>query len=250
MTGQILCEATDPRWKAFRKRLITASEVSALWDENPWLTREQLLRRKAVGDDSFVLSGPMWWGQTLEVPIIESFGNILGVRVEPKNVLYGGGVKPTREGLSERLSEPDNPVVGFALGATIDGLTEAPGGSNGPSLQEVSQHPACTPAVIKLFEACSAKIEGTGILEVKNTSAWNKKNWWDGKKKRALVPPYYWAQVQLQLYLSGYPWAIICALVGGRELIPSLILPSKPFVDRLLPAIEEFWLDVYNYGDE
>ena len=51
-----------------------------------------------------------------------------------------------------------------------------------------------------------------GVLEIKTTSLWNKKDWEDD-----VIPQYYYAQVQHYLMLTGYKFAYIAVLIGGQQ---------------------------------
>ena len=51
-----------------------------------------------------------------------------------------------------------------------------------------------------------------GVLEIKTTSIWNKKEW-----EEDTIPQSYYAQVQHYLMLTGYKFAYVAVLIGGQE---------------------------------
>ncbi|MCL4581428.1 hypothetical protein YWH7199_08470 [Fusobacterium nucleatum YWH7199] len=51
-----------------------------------------------------------------------------------------------------------------------------------------------------------------GVLEIKTTSIWNKKEW-----EEDIIPQSYYAQVQHYLMLTGYKFAYIAVLIGGQQ---------------------------------
>ena len=79
---------------------------------------------------------------------------------------------------------------------------------------------------------------GTGLLEIKTTSAFNKKDW-------EIEPPvYYQIQLQHQLAITGHDWGAIVVLIGGQELV----YQDMPRNDRLIEHLEDeeaaFWRNV------
>jgi putative phage-type endonuclease len=56
---------------------------------------------------------------------------------------------------------------------------------------------------------------GPGICECKTSSAWNVNNW--GPDGSTQFPDDYLIQVQHQLAVTGWNWAILAVLIGGRD---------------------------------
>lgn len=73
-----------------------------------------------------------------------------------------------------------------------------------------------------------------GDLEIKNVSVFNS----DWKKD---VPLYVQAQVQHQLAVTGFEWAVVAALIGGNKLETREIERDKDFIAELEAKAEEFW---------
>lgn len=77
--------------------------------------------------------------------------------------------------------------------------------------------------------------EGRGILEIKTTSEWNKKEW-DGDK----VPNHYMSQIQHYLAVTGYKWAIIVVLIGGNKMKDFYIDRDDEIIEMLIEKEREF----------
>lgn len=225
----VVCTDDDPDWLSHRAQLITASEISILFQDTKWKTRDDLVREKRTGESDFEPTHKTWWGQHMEVPIMRAYGKIVGAPVRPLNALFRHPTLP--------------------LGATIDGLTRRPRPRN-----EVSDHPAWTherdgrrypsPYLSNFYdelEEYSDAVTGTGLIEIKNTYGWKIKPRWVED-----IPSYYWAQVQAQLWVTGYKWAVICPKVGYCDIVPRLVLPSEKFRVEATRLVKEFWDDVRN----
>lgn len=77
-----------------------------------------------------------------------------------------------------------------------------------------------------------------GDLEIKNVGAFNA-DWRDGGNTE--VPLYVQAQVQHQLAVTGFGWAVVAALIGGNKLETFEIERNDEFISELEAKAEEFW---------
>ena len=77
--------------------------------------------------------------------------------------------------------------------------------------------------------------EGRGVLEIKTTSEWNRKEW-DGDH----VPNHYNAQLQHYMAVTGYKWAIIVVLIGGNKLRHWYIERDDEIIEILIQKEKEF----------
>jgi len=77
--------------------------------------------------------------------------------------------------------------------------------------------------------------EGRGVLEIKTTSEWNKKEW-DGDK----VPNHYMAQIQHYLAVTGYKWAVVVVLIGGNKMKELYIDRDDEIIEMLIEKEKEF----------
>jgi putative phage-type endonuclease len=77
-----------------------------------------------------------------------------------------------------------------------------------------------------------------GDLEIKNVGAFNADWREDGA---AALPLYVQAQVQHQLAVTGFGWAVVAALVGGNKLETFEIERNPEFIAELEAKAEEFW---------
>lgn len=84
--------------------------------------------------------------------------------------------------------------------------------------------------------------DGRGVLEVKTTSEWNKKEW-DGDH----VPNHYMAQIQHYLAVTGYKWAIIVVLIGGNKMKDFYIERDDEIIEYLIQKEKEF-MDLVESG--
>jgi putative phage-type endonuclease len=77
--------------------------------------------------------------------------------------------------------------------------------------------------------------EGRGVLEIKTTSEWNRKEW-DGDK----VPNHYMAQIQHYMAVTGYKWAIIVVLIGGNKMTHFYVDRDEEIIEMLIQKEKEF----------
>lgn len=129
------------------------------------------------------------------------------------------------------------------LGATLDGLVTfdntpppadipvALADFSDPIMDEVHQQDWET---MSSYPGLDEFPHGIGLWEQKTTSQWGMKSWKDG------VPGYYMAQVQLQLAVTGLPWAII-SCTGDRDRVACLVRPDALMQAELKQAAKEFW---------
>lgn len=79
-------------------------------------------------------------------------------------------------------------------------------------------------------------LDGSGVLEAKNTNAFRIDDW------EAEEPPTIYAvQVQQQLAVTGYDWGVLVALVGGQKLRWFVIERNQSFIDMMLEEEADFW---------
>lgn len=95
----------------------------------------------------------------------------------------------------------------------------------------------CTPDAFQ----DDTSIIGTGLLQIKTTSEWNKDDWRDGN-----VPLHYQVQVQHELAVTGCRWASIACLVGGQKLEWVDVERNEPFIEALIARLKDFWACVVN----
>ena len=77
-----------------------------------------------------------------------------------------------------------------------------------------------------------------GDLEIKSVGAFNS-DWRDGKD--LTLPLYVQAQVQHQLAVTGFGWAVVAALIGGNSLKTIEVERNQEFIDELETKAVEFW---------
>lgn len=75
-----------------------------------------------------------------------------------------------------------------------------------------------------------------GVLEIKTTSLWNKKEW-----EEDTIPQSYYAQVQHYLMLSGYKFAYVAVLIGGQEYKEFKVERSEEDITLIREKATEFY---------
>jgi putative phage-type endonuclease len=80
-----------------------------------------------------------------------------------------------------------------------------------------------------------------GDLEIKNVGTFNAD--WRGENGVEL-PLYVQIQVQHQLAVTGFSWAVVAALVGGNKLETFEVERNAGFISELEAVAEAFWLRV------
>lgn len=75
-----------------------------------------------------------------------------------------------------------------------------------------------------------------GVLEIKTTSLWNKKEW-----EEDTIPQSYYAQVQHYLMLSGYKFAYVAVLIGGQEYKEFKVERSEEDIALIREKATEFY---------
>ena len=75
-----------------------------------------------------------------------------------------------------------------------------------------------------------------GVLEIKTTSLWNKKEW-----EEDTIPQSSYAQVQHYLMLSGYKFAYVAVLIGGQEYKEFKVERSEEDISLIREKATEFY---------
>lgn len=78
--------------------------------------------------------------------------------------------------------------------------------------------------------------EDCGVLEIKTTSVWNKKEW-----EEDTIPQSYYAQVQHYLMLTGYKFAYIAVLIGGQQYKEFRVERSEEDIELIRNKASEFY---------
>ena len=77
--------------------------------------------------------------------------------------------------------------------------------------------------------------EGRGVLEIKTTSEWNRKEW-EGDH----VPNHYMCQLQHYMAVTGYKWAVIVVLIGGNKMSHWYVDRDEEVIKILIEKEREF----------
>lgn len=100
----------------------------------------------------------------------------------------------------------------------------------------ILQHPEHPFMLANLDRIIIDKEKSNGILEVK-TSGINMKALWEGDR----LPDYVALQVHHYLAVTGYGYAYVAVLIGGREYKHQLIERDQEVIDYLVKIESDFW---------
>ena len=78
-----------------------------------------------------------------------------------------------------------------------------------------------------------------GDLEIKNVGAFNAD--WKSEGGGISIPLHIQAQVQHQLAVTGFTYAVVAALIGGNKLETFEVERNQDFIEELEAKAEEFW---------
>jgi predicted phage-related endonuclease len=87
-------------------------------------------------------------------------------------------------------------------------------------------------------DICDGCARYMAVVEAKNVSWAKASDWREG------VPPYVYAQVQWQMWVTGAPVAVVSALVAGeyqRHEVPR----DEAFLAEAVPIARAFWADMH-----
>lgn len=79
--------------------------------------------------------------------------------------------------------------------------------------------------------------QGPGCLEIKTTTEYLKDEWEEHATARASV------QLQMQMYVTGYKWGAVAALVGGNKFRMYPETRDDELIGMLVESVDEFWRD-------
>lgn len=248
MTRRIICLDTDPQWHEERHKRITGSDVAILFRKAKYPSNlseyekiQDLHRRKKTltaeeEQAEFTTSRILTYGQVYEYVEMMMFQTLAHCKVRECKVFL------------------ENPLYP-GLGVTLDGLVSFDPVPVWPrdiphslvdtpsSLQERLKRLTWGDLASQSTEALQELVEplkGVGIYEQKTAGEWPFR----GSKKepgwKTEVPMYYWLQVQAQLAVTGFPWAII-SCSGDRDRVAYVIEPCKKTHAKLKHLVEDFW---------
>jgi putative phage-type endonuclease len=89
---------------------------------------------------------------------------------------------------------------------------------------------ACTPDAEQLDHQ-----KHRGSLQIKTTSAFNAKDWYEEP------PLHVQIQAHIEAWVLRHPWGTVAGLVGGQKLVWFDFERNDKFIDAVLPKLEEFW---------
>ena len=154
------------------------------------------------------ISEPAYWGHVHEPQIRNTIKGILeprGCRIEQRNAI---------------LTHPEHKW----MICDLDGVIYAPAEG------------------VKVTDSTGTDfvLEGRGVLECKSASEYLK-NEWTGDD----LPMAYYIQVQHNLAVTGFQWAIVPALVGGNRFNWKVIPRSQEYIDAIVGVEKKFWHEHY-----
>lgn len=101
----------------------------------------------------------------------------------------------------------------------------------------VAQHPtiSCMRATPDRFVTLAPDRTPDGLLQIKNTNAFNGHDWDDGP------PDFIQVQVQHEMACTGRSWASVAVLIGGAEFRHFDVERNDSFITELEAQCQWFW---------
>lgn len=213
--------SNEEAWLAQRWELVTGSAAAALTGLSPFKTQEELLGEYVKKETSFKPNRKAWFGQQLEVAIGRTIGAALNCSFSPMNELRW--------------------ETGTDIGATTDGYLTAEWGG----LPDIvpSGHKKNWTAFME--EATSIALNRNLWVEIKNVGHYQLKRW----NQPDNPPPYYWAQCQTQLLVTGEEKMALVAMVGGQDLRGHIIKRDDSYLDKLKVEAKKFMGEVREWRE-
>lgn len=200
-------------WLAQRHGYVTGSDISVLTGDNKYKSLQDLYQEKMSDTPVQIPTNrPMAWGKYREAHNIDAVRHITGCRVRPCHLF---------------VAHPTCKVA-----ATLDGIIAAP--TTDKHLSGYDSTGCVQTAVRDMMD-----LGGTGILELKHQSFFSGKNW-----IKQGVPRNYYMQVQLQLLVTGSPWALIASVCGGQDIHTHVIVAHQGVHDDIVRLVDTFWSNV------
>lgn len=85
---------------------------------------------------------------------------------------------------------------------------------------------------------------GDGLLEIKNVDPLALRDGWLVEDENVEAPPHIELQVQHQMLVSGLPYAIIGALVGGNRTVLIRRAPVPDVMQKIVTKAQAFWKSI------
>jgi len=195
------------KWLKLRHGDVTSTEVSALFNQNPYITAFQLWHEKKedLPPDSIEQTERMKWGKRLEQPIAAGVAQDHGVKVK-KYCDYER--HPTVDG----------------MGSSFDRIIydKTASGPYGELANWFDQH-------------------GPGLMEIKNVdSLIHRFGEWEDDE----CPVHIEAQLQYQLEIAGLPWGCVVAFVGGNTPHVYIRERDQEIGKEMIKMVTQFWSDI------
>lgn len=201
---------TEEQWLKLKESDISSTEISALYDKNPYKSAFALFSEKAklIEPEKFDKTKPnrMFWGRVYEAPTALAIADIYGVKVRK---------------MGEYMRHATTPKMSASFDYEIVGLVDDWRGDDNRLRQKFSE-------------------SGAGILEIKIVDKFIfAKNWTEED-----APLHIEFQVQQQMEVADKPWCVIVASIIG-EKIAIYIRDRDPAVGAAFcKKITDFWAEV------
>lgn len=194
-------------WLEARKRFVTSTEVAALFNAGSFIKTEyQLFHIKAgtIEPDEIGENTRVKWGLRLESAIAHGIAEDLGLIVEPMKAF---------------MAMPE-----YRLAASFDfaivGIVE--GAEENEARRMFREH-------------------GKGVLEIKNIDSLQFKRGWLDDGETLEAPVQYEFQVQAQMEVADFGWAILAPLVGGNTPKPIIRTRDRSVGEAIRAKATALW---------
>lgn len=95
------------------------------------------------------------------------------------------------------------------------------------------------------YEVSIGESSEKGILEIKNVDGLiYRDQWLENDDGTVEAPPHIEIQIQHQLAVSGYPFAILAPLINGNKVVLIKRTPDPKIIDAIKAKIVQFWQSI------
>lgn len=197
-------------WLSLKAQDVSSTEVSALFNMSPYLTKFELFHVKKNQQIIEIEDNDrMKWGRRLEDTIAQGFAEDYGLFIRKKDEYM-------RHFLVPRMSASfDYEIIGL---------------DHNPPNYSTGLNP---------YRAAFLQY-GPGLLEIKKVDSLIYKNNWEPTE----APPHIEFQVQQQMEVANLEWCVICPLVGGNEIKPFIRYRNKDMGASFITYILNFYDDI------
>lgn len=222
MKREIIVPENEAAWLELRKRDITSTDISALFNMSSYCTPFELWHRKKSGEDiEFEMKEWTLWGKRLQDSIAAGVAEDNGWTIRKMEEYIR--IPELRMGSSFDFSLEPDCFCGHHYNLHFS--------------KELNGAKICNEC------ACRSYDEGNkGLLEIKNVFGMIfKDQWLEDDDGNIEAPPHIELQVQHQLAVSGRAFCYLAALVAGNKIVLIKREPDAEIINEIKLKVMRFW---------